>query len=35
MIVTIKNLKYLDDKPVTEGERRISEAWLIGGKAAE
>ncbi|CAD8054557.1 unnamed protein product [Paramecium primaurelia] len=35
MIVTIKNLKYLDDKPVTEGERKISEAWQIGGKAAE
>ncbi|CAD8096954.1 unnamed protein product [Paramecium sonneborni] len=35
MIVKMKNLKYLDDKPVTEGERRISEAWSIGGKTAE
>ncbi|CAD8147219.1 unnamed protein product [Paramecium octaurelia] len=35
MIVTIKTLKYLDDKPVTVGERRISEAWQTGGKVAE
>ncbi|CAD8191117.1 unnamed protein product [Paramecium pentaurelia] len=35
IIVAIKALQFLDDKPVTPGERKISEAWSIGGKDAE
>ncbi|CAD8095843.1 unnamed protein product [Paramecium sonneborni] len=35
IIVAIKALQFLDDKPVTPGERKISEAWFFGGKEAE
>ncbi|CAD8195156.1 unnamed protein product [Paramecium octaurelia] len=35
IVVAIKTLQFLDDKPVTPGERKISEAWFIGGKEAE
>lgn len=34
-IAQIPSLKYLDDRPVFTDERRISEAFLRGGKEAE
>jgi len=31
MIIKLKNLKYLDDRPVFEEERRFCEAFARGG----
>ena len=31
----IPTLKYLDDKPINEGERRMSEAWVREGIEGE
>jgi hypothetical protein len=30
-ITVTKSLKYLDDRPVTEDERMLAEAWKKGG----
>ncbi|EAX90893.1 Leucine Rich Repeat family protein [Trichomonas vaginalis G3] len=35
LISTHKNLRHLDDTPVTDEERRTVSAWAIGGKEAE
>ncbi|EDO32918.1 predicted protein [Nematostella vectensis] len=35
MILKLKNLKYLDDRPVFPRERACTEAWAQGGPAAE
>jgi len=35
MVNTLKDLKYLDDRPVWDSERRQCEAWLKGGREAE
>lgn len=34
-ICHLKNLKYLDDRPVFPDERKVSEAWGVGGREAE
>jgi hypothetical protein len=34
-IANCANLKYLDERPVFEDERRCAEAWLLGGREAE
>ena len=34
-ISSIKALKYLDDRPVFEDDRRYAEAWAEGGAPAE
>ena len=31
IISLIPNLKYIDDKPIFEDERRFAEAWARGG----
>ncbi|KAM3146592.1 hypothetical protein pb186bvf_001122 [Paramecium bursaria] len=33
--ISIVNLQFLDDKPVTQADRRIAEAWAKGGNEAE
>ncbi|KAG2487558.1 hypothetical protein HYH03_013837 [Edaphochlamys debaryana] len=35
LVVSIPSLTYLDDRPVTENERRTCEAWFEGGLEAE
>lgn len=35
MVVALKNLKYLDDRPVADDERQCCEAWAKGGVEAE
>eukprot|EP00494_Astrolonche_serrata_P023832 UN24090 len=35
MICKCKNLKYLDDRPVFDDERRLAEAWLKNGREGE
>lgn len=35
MITTLTQLKYLDDRPVFEDERRFAEAWKRGGLEEE
>ena len=35
MVIKIKNLDHLDDRPVFEKERRLAEAFAIGDKEAE
>ena len=35
VVSTLKNLKYLDDKPINNLERRAFEAWKEGGREAE
>ena len=35
LISLIPNLKYLDDRPVFEEDRRYAEAWAIGGIEGE
>jgi len=35
MITRLKSLKYLDDRPVFDNERRTAEAWSRGGPEEE
>ena len=35
LTANLKNLNYLDDRPVFESERIFADAWLSGGKDAE
>jgi dynein assembly factor 1, axonemal len=35
LILKIDTLKYIDDRPVTDEEKRRTIAWGVGGKEAE
>lgn len=35
LIGYVSTLKFLDDRPVQAVERRVSEAWIRGGKEGE
>lgn len=35
LIGYVSTLKFLDDRPVQENERRVSEAWIRDGKEGE
>ena len=35
MMRAIPNLFYLDEKPLTELERKMADAWAIGGQEEE
>lgn len=35
MVVNVRTLNYLDDRPVFEKERRLCDAWQVGGIEAE
>ena len=35
VVAALKELVYLDDKPVFDAERRAATAWAAGGEAAE